>query len=60
MKVVNMKTIMSNPHFLVFMICLAIVTAVTGNAFAQRQVQTGYKHSSDLSVITVGSGVPGP
>jgi len=33
---------------------------IAGIAFAQQQDSTEYKHKNNLSVITVGSGVPGP
>lgn len=46
--------------FSLFLACLSILTMIAGVAFAQRQGPTEYNHKNSLSVITVGSGVPGP
>ncbi len=60
MKVITVKKMVSILDFSLFLVCLSIVPMIGGVAFAQQQGTTEYKHKNNLSVITVGSGVPGP
>jgi len=60
MKVFIAKKMVSNQNLLLLLSCLITALITVGDAFAQQQTATGYKHTNDLSVITVGSGVPGP
>jgi hypothetical protein len=60
MKAISIKKIVSILNFSLFLACLSILPMIVQAAFAQRQGPTEYKHENPLSVITVGSGVPGP
>ena len=60
MKVITIKKMVSILNFSLFLVCLYIFAMIPQVAFAQRQAATEYKHENNLSVITVGSGVPGP
>jgi ribonuclease BN (tRNA processing enzyme) len=60
MKAITSKTMGSILSFSFLLGCLSIVAMIGGVAFAQRQGPTEYKHKNELSVITVGSGVPRP
>jgi ribonuclease BN (tRNA processing enzyme) len=59
MEVITSKKMVSIINCSLFLVCLAILAVIAGGAFAQQQRPTEYKHENDLSVITVGSGVPG-
>ncbi len=60
MKVITARRMVSILDFSLLLVCLSIVSMIAGDAFAQRQGSSEYKHKSNLSVITIGSGVPGP
>jgi len=60
MKVITIKKMGSILGFSLLLGCLSIVPMIGGVAFAQQQGPTEYKHKNELSVITIGSGVPGP